>query len=269
MIYKRPENLRVNIMNEQKGQKDKKIETKQQKRRKYRPRSPRYPCISLRESVKNVRALYEREKKAFVAKEIAVKVWGYNRLHGRSLTILAAMAQYGLIRYQKGKVGISEDAFIITEAPHNSLERKEALERCAKSPTIFDELYQSYTENLPSDDALIWSLKQRGFTDEGAQTTIECFRDTNMFIKEQLGKTEVNGVKEEMEEYEAGSPPMQPTPSYSSKNGDSTGSTPTSIPLPSGNATLVIYGKLNSEDITFIEGFLKLYTPHKQDEPKE
>ena len=264
------QNLRVNIMNEQDGQKDKKMaKTKEHKRAKYKPRSPRYPCIGLREAVKNARALYEKEGKAFVAKEIAVKVWGYNRLHGRSLTILAAMAQYGLIRYQKGKVGISEDAFIIIEAPHNSLERKKALERCAKSPTIFDELYQSYTENLPSDDALIWSLKQRGFTDEGAQTTVGCLRDTNMFVKEELGDyTGGNEVKEEIEEYKE-TPPMQPTPSYSPKNSDSTGSTPTSIPLPSGNATLVIYGKLNSEDITFIEGFLKLYTPDKQDEPKE
>jgi hypothetical protein len=257
-------------MNRQGEQKDKKAaDTKRRKREKYKPRSPRYPCISLRKSVKNARALYEKEGRAFVAKVMAVRVWGYNKLHGRSLTVLAAMAQYGLIRYQGGNIGITDDAFTIIEAPRNSLERKVALERCAKLPTIFDELYQSYAENLPSDETLKWTLKQRGFTEDGAQTTVGCLRDTNMFVKEELGDyTGGNEVKEEIEEYRE-TPPMQPTPSYSPKNSDSTGSTPTSIPLPSGNATLVIYGKLNSEDITFIEGFLKLYTPDKQDEPKE
>jgi hypothetical protein len=189
-------------MNEQNGQKDRKmVERKEHKGRKYKPRSPRYPCISLREAVKNAKALYEKDGKALVAKEVAVKVWGYNKLHGRSLTILAAMAQYGLLRYQSGSVGISDDAFTIIEAPRNSSERKASLERCAKSPTIFDELFQSYSDNLPSDEALKWTLKQRGFTDEGAQTTIGCLRDTNMFVKEELKDyTGGNEVKEEIEE---------------------------------------------------------------------
>ena len=198
-------------MNKQSKQKNKKTtDTKQDKRKKYKPRSPRYPCISLREAVKNARELYEKEGRAFVAKEIAVKVWGYNKLHGRSLTILAAMAQYGITCYQGGNVGITDDAFTIIEAPRNSLERKLALERCTKLPTIFDELYQTYTENIPSDEALIWELKQRGFTDDGAQTTVGCLRDTNMFVKEEL--KDYNGgneVKKEIEE-RVELPHMQP-----------------------------------------------------------
>lgn len=255
-------------MDRQGGQKDKKVaDIKRYKREKYKPRSPRYPCISLREAVKNARVLYEKEGRAFVAKVMAVRVWGYNKLHGRSLTVLGAMAQYGLTRYQGGNVAITDDAFTIIEAPRNSLERRVALERCAKLPTIFDELYQSYPENLPSDESLKWTLKQRGFTEDGAQTTIGCLRDTNMFMREEL--RDYAGGNEVKEEIEKEMPPMQPTPSFSPKNSDSTGSTPTSIPLPSGKATLTIYGELNPEDITFIKGFLELYTSDKQDEPKE
>jgi len=196
-------------MNEQGGQKA--VKPKDDKGGKYKPRSPRYPCISLREAIKNARALYEKDGRALVAKEVAVKVWGYNKLHGRSLTVLAAMAQYGLLHYQSGSVGISDDAFTIIEAPHNSPERKVTLERCAKAPTIFDELYQSYPERLPSDDAIRWTLKQRGFTDDGAQTTIECLRDTDMFVKEELKDyTGGNEVKEEIEEHKE-LPPMQTT----------------------------------------------------------
>lgn len=257
-------------MNKQDGQKDKKMaKTKEHKMAKYKPRSPRYPCISLREAVKNTKALYKANGKALVAKVVAVKAWGYNRLHGRSLTVLAAIAQYGLIRYQGGNVGITDDAFTIIEAPRNSLERKVALERCAKLPTIFDELHQSYAENLPSDEALKWTLKQRGFTDDGAQTTVECFRDTNMFVKEEIQDyVGGNEVKKGIEKHKE-LPPIQLPPPYSPKNSDLAGSTPTSIPLPSGKATLTIYGELNPEDITFIEGFLKLYAPKKEKEPKK
>jgi hypothetical protein len=198
-------------MSEQGGQKDKKnVEPKDNKGAGNKSRSPRYPCISLREAVKNAKALYEKDGRALVAKEVAVKVWGYNKLHGRSLTILAAIAQYGLLRYQSGSVGVSDDAFTIIEAPRSSLERKTVLEKCAKLPTIFDELSQSYSENLPSDEALKWTLKQRGFTDEGAQTTIACLRDTNMFVKEETrdytGDNEETKVTEEHKELS----PMQP-----------------------------------------------------------
>ncbi len=251
-------------MDEQGGQKDKKmVETKQSKRKKYKPRSPRYPCISLREAVKNAKALFEKEGKTLVAKEVAVKVWGYNKLHGRSLTILAAMAQYGLLRYQSGSVGISDDAFIIIEAPHDSSERKVALERCAKSPTIFDELYQSYSEGLPSDDQLSWTLKQRGFTDEGAQTTIGCLRDTNMFVREELkdytgGNEEKKGIEEKGK---ISKPPLI------APKGDFV----LSLTLLTGkNATLTISGGTPiREDIVFIKEFLGIYEENLPEENKE
>lgn len=231
-------------------QKDKKTnEPKKQKRGKYKPRSPRYPCISLREAVKNAKALYTTNGKAFVAKEVAVKVWGYNRLHGRSLTVLAAMAQYGLISYQKGNVGISEDAFTIMEAPRNSPERKTALERCAKLPTIFDELYQRYGDNLPSDDALSWTLKQRGFTNNGAKLTIGCLRDTNMFVKEEIQEPlEGKEVKEGIEEHK-GLLPIQATTLQTT--------IPVAAKLPQSSGNMAI------DSFTLNEGSVVLQYPKK------
>jgi len=265
-------------MKEQNEQKGKTVETKKQKREKYKPRSPRYPCISLREAVKNARALSEKEGRAFVAKEVAVNVWGYNKLHGRSLTILASMAQYGLINYQTGNVGISEDAFTIINAPRNSPERKAALEKCSKLPAIFDELYQNYPDNLPSDESLKWTLKQRGFTEEGAQITINCLRDTNMFITEELkdytggnGVTEVIGVKKEKQEFR-GLPLIPQKPQYDSPKGNFV----LSFTLPTGkNVTLTISGcKLTSLEIGFakqlLNNHLEIYEKNlPKEEPKE
>lgn len=258
----------VNVMSEQKDKKTK--ESENQSRGKYKPRSPRYPCISLREAFKNARDLYEKEGRAFVAKEIAVKAWGYNKLHGRSLTVLAAMAQYGLIRYQGGTVSITDDAFTIIGAPRNSLERKVALERCAKLPTIFDELYQSYAEGLPSDDSLKWTLKQRGFTEEGAQITIACLRDTNMFVKEEVQEyAGDNEVKEEMEEQEGLPVTTQQSALYKPSKGDFV----LSFTLFSGkNAILRVSGGTPSRaDIDFIKQILGTYENNlpKENELKE
>ncbi len=257
-------------MNEQKDKKM--VETKKQKRGKYKSRSPRYPCIGLREAVKNAKALYKENGKAFVAKEVAVKAWGYNRLHGRSLTVLAAMAQYGLIQYQAGNTGITDDAFTIIEAPRNSLERKVALERCAKLPTIFDELYQRHPENLPSNEALKWTLKQRGFTEDGAQITIECLRDTIMFVKEETQDyVGDNEVKEEMEEQRE-LPSTQQISPYKPSKGDFV----LSFTLPTGkNITLTISGgKPTSVEIGFAKELLNtnlgMYEEKlPKEEPKE
>jgi hypothetical protein len=231
-------------MNEQNEQKDKKkVVKKQGKGTKHKPRSPRYPCISLREAVRNAQALYDTNGKAFVPKEVAVKAWGYNRLHGRSLTVLAAMTQYGLLNSQIGEVGISDGAFIIIEAPRNSPERKMALESCAKLPTIFNELYQSYPQGLPGDEALKWALKQRGFTEDGAQTTIGCFRDTNMFVEEELRDyTGGNEVKEEITEHKE-LPPMQSIAQHIVRPATPVGAEPWIIPLLNKKAVVSIVGE--------------------------
>ena len=215
-----------------------------------------------------------------MAKEIAVTVWGYNKLHGRSLTVLAAMAQYGLTCYQGGNVGITDDAFTIIGAPRNSLERKVALERCAKLPTIFEELYQSYAENLPSDDALIWTLKQRGFTDEGAQITVGCLRDTNMFVREELkdytGGNEVKEVKNETIEQNKGSSPMPPMQQISLRKPPLSDFVLSFTLLTGKNVTLTISGgKPTSVEIGFTKELLNTHLSMyekklpKEEEPKE
>jgi hypothetical protein len=152
---------------------------------KHQDRSPRYPGLSLREAIEKARALYQNEKRAMVPREVAVKSWGYGSLNGASLTILAAVTQYGLLLRKRGSVGISQEAFIILEAPRNSEDRIEALRTCARTPGIFQELLDKHENALPSDDALMWDLKQKGFTDQGAKAAIVRLRETISFVDEQ------------------------------------------------------------------------------------
>lgn len=178
----------------------------EQKKRK--DRSPRYPSLSLREAVEKIGTLYEREKRAMVPAVVAVKSWGYNTLNGRSLTMLAAITQYGLLARQNNSVGISDDAFTIIEAPRTSRERQEVLLRCARSPGIFDDLLQRYPNGLPSDETLRWDLKQKSFTDQGAEAAIACLRDTVSFVNLETGDYTGGNEHEDQEQSRVEKPPM-------------------------------------------------------------
>ncbi|MCX5633666.1 MAG: hypothetical protein NTW93_08350 [Phycisphaerae bacterium] len=175
---------------------------------KIKGRSPRYPSISLRDAVEKARALYKKEGRALVPRQVAVKAWDYKALHGKSMTMLASVAQYGLLRNQSGSVGISEDAFVIIEAPPDSPAKNEALERCLRTPNIFDEILQKHPESLPSDDTLKWDLKQNGFSEQSASTTIWCLRDTIAFIKEQV--KDYDGSNAVIKQEEASNPESTP-----------------------------------------------------------
>ena len=184
------------------------MNTQEPKKKKF-DRSPRYPSMSLRVAINNIRELHEKEGRALVPREVAVKAWGYKSLHGSSLTLLAAVAQYGLLRREKGKVGISEDAFIILEAPNNSSEKKDALERCSREPRIFSEIIQNHPKGLPSDDTLKWELRQKNFTEQGAEVVIACLRDTISFVEEELKDNNVANQQEKEEIQTKPKPPMK------------------------------------------------------------
>jgi len=176
--------------------------------KKLKDRSPRYPSMSLREAVEKAKALYRNEKRAMVPIQVAVKSWGYGSLHGVSLTILAGMTQYGLLVRKKGLVGISQEAFTILEAPRDSPERLETLRICSRSPAIFAELLDKHKDSLPSDDAIKWDLKQKGFADQAAQSVIACLRDTISFVDEEVKGYIGGNESEDQERPNAEEPPM-------------------------------------------------------------
>lgn len=236
----------------------KKSETK--KKKKATDRSPRYPSVSLREAVNMAKLLYEKERKALVPRAVAVKAWSYNRLHGRSLTMLASVAQYGLLRRQSGSVGISDDAFVILKAPRHSSERKEVLEKCSKTPNIFDEILQQHTRGLPSNDTLEWDLKQRGFTDSAAETVIECLRDTILFVNEETKDyNSGNGQDKQEQKNNMETPPM-PLLATESPNKPVLDSTTWNFPLLGKTASVsIVGGEPVQEDVDLLTRLLEAF----------
>jgi hypothetical protein len=127
-----------------------------------------------------VKSLYERQGRSAVAPEIAVKAWGYSGLSGNARSKLGAVKSYGLIGSAKEGVAISERALDLLLLPPSKAEYVDALQAAALEPAIFEELYRERRGN--DDDALNhYLVKQRKFTDEGAKTVIEVYRNTLAF----------------------------------------------------------------------------------------
>ena len=61
-------------------------------------RSPRAPSIDLETALASARKLYAEEKGNATPVDTAMRHWGYTSRNGRSLTLVAAVKQYGLIQ---------------------------------------------------------------------------------------------------------------------------------------------------------------------------
>ena len=76
-----------------------------------RSRSPQYPSLSLPQSIDMVVKLHKANRTSVITRETAAKDMGYSGLTGRSLTVIAALAQFGLVeKAGKGDIKVSRRA---------------------------------------------------------------------------------------------------------------------------------------------------------------
>jgi hypothetical protein len=148
-------------------------------RRSKSGRSPSYPGIPLEAAIERARILWEREKRNAAPVALIMKHWGYNNpTSGTAAVNFAALKKFGLI-VDEGS-GISRPARLTDLALEILLnpEPAEAIRRAALNPPIHREFWTEYGVALPSDEALKWTLIQRGFTSSGASEFIREYRDT-------------------------------------------------------------------------------------------
>jgi predicted house-cleaning noncanonical NTP pyrophosphatase (MazG superfamily) len=144
-------------------------------------RSPNYPSIGLTDAVTLTRKLWDKEKRTPVTSELAAKAIGYKSLSGPARTTLAAMKKFGLLEDTKQGVSVSPLALRILH-PASEEERLKALREAALRPELFRQLTEKHLE--ASDDALRSHLiTTLDFSETGAKTFIDSFRDTMRFAK--------------------------------------------------------------------------------------
>ncbi|MCB1276792.1 hypothetical protein [Prosthecobacter sp.] len=229
-------------------------------------RSPSSPKLPLDEAIELVRKLHAKVGKASVKQEVAVGPLGYSGINGASLSIIAAITQYGLIdRERGGSLAVSSLALQLLH-PTSKQNELNARRVAAKTPRIFAELLAggfAHCDELVLTNHLIHG----GFTPDGARKAAYVFKKNVDFAS----LVETGGDEEEMITSPAFQSPSEspPTvaaelPSVSSKpfvipvTGRGGQLTELPIPLEDGVVARVPY-PMSEESFDLLIGTLQLW----------
>jgi hypothetical protein len=185
-----------------------------------RQRSPSYPSLSLPQAIDMVGKLHKSNRTSVISRETAAKDMGYAGLTGRSLTVIAALAQYGLIdRAGKGDIKVSRRAVDILHAVDET-DRAEAIQEAAFSPKLFMQLHERFPEGVPSHNALRSYLIQQEFADVAIGPAITAFLETNLFAEnaKESGSYSGGGHNAPESPEQTQETPMQAQPLYATTN---------------------------------------------------
>ena len=142
-----------------------------------RKRSPRAPSIALSEAIEKASKIYDIERCHAAPAEGVAQHLGYkNAGNGAVMSVLASLRYYGLLERPKdGVVAVSKDIESYKFAPNETI-KQALITKWLKSPPVFAELLDKYTESLPSDATLKFELIQKGFSPTGADICQQVFR---------------------------------------------------------------------------------------------
>lgn len=139
-------------------------------------RSPNCPQITFAEAVEKGRLLYKNEHTHPASREVVAASLGYKGLNGRSLSMIGALRQYGIIAGSGDAMRVSEDAITYFELDSGEA-RKEALERMVFNPQMFAQIRSEFGETLPSAQNLKHYLIKQGFLPKAAEDVISVYQN--------------------------------------------------------------------------------------------
>jgi len=163
------------------------VDTPEPKKKK--GRSPSYPAITLEAAIQRAQQLWDAERQHPTPIDTIVKHWKYKSLSGPASLTLAALKKYGLIENvgagQARRAQVTDLAVDILANPDEGV-RRAAIQRAALSPAIHRELWDTFKNELPSNENLRWVLTRQRvppFTETGADEFIPQYRHTLTFAQ--------------------------------------------------------------------------------------
>lgn len=149
-------------------------------------RSKGFPLFSLPEALERVRKIFDAEPHNEMTPEAAAKHMGYSGISGASLRTIATLRRYGLLEGRGDRVKVSRDAVTILadEKAEDQADRSGALQRSAKSDSVFADLAQSF-KGIPALATLVPYLVKKGFKQEDAAQIANNYRATLEFVQQQ------------------------------------------------------------------------------------
>jgi hypothetical protein len=153
-------------------------------------RSPNCPQLTFQEAAEKGRLLYQREHTHPASKGVVAQSLGYSGLNGRSLSMIGAIRQYGLITGPGDGMRVSDDAVAYFELPEGD-ERDAALKRMVFAPNVFAQIHAEFGDNLPSEPNLKHYLIKMGFLPKAAEDVIRVYRENILlFENKEVGYNE-------------------------------------------------------------------------------
>jgi len=153
-------------------------------------RSPNFPQIPLSQAIDLVGKIFREDRQNAIDKEVAAKHMGYSGLTGRTLKLMGALSQYGLIdKVAKGQVRVSQTAVSILHWSDES-EKRGAIAKAGTSPVLFRRIRDTFDD--PSERTITSYLIKEGFTDTAIPSVLRSYRETNRFLAE-AGVSETYG----------------------------------------------------------------------------
>jgi hypothetical protein len=141
-------------------------------------RSPSYPVFDLAEAIQKADAVYKGEKRSATTPDVVASHLGYSQAKGPGGRAVSALRQFGLLEDNNGKCRISDLGYTLIQYDRDSQEWKTAAAEAAKLPTLFRELADEYSGELPSDAALRNDLLRKGFNPAAISDVVSIFRST-------------------------------------------------------------------------------------------
>ena len=159
-------------------------------------RSPNFPGLSLEDATTAAKTIWDKNRKALIPREAAAKDLGYSGMTGRSMQVLGALNQYGLVEItSKGLTRVTQTAEDIFIGFPEEVKRA-AVSTAGRTPSLFREIYDKYDGDIPGENAIRSFLFQRGFTNEGVEKALKSFNATNRYV-EIYGDSESCGEADE------------------------------------------------------------------------
>lgn len=139
-------------------------------------RSPNCPQITFAEASEKGRLLYTNEHTHPAGREVIAASLGYKGINGRSLSMIGALRQYGIIAGSGDGMRVSDDAITYFEIEPGE-ERRKALERMVFNPPMFTQIRTEFGGTLPSEQNLKYYLIKQGFLPKAAEDVISVYRE--------------------------------------------------------------------------------------------
>lgn len=150
---------------------------------KVKTKSPKHPSWDLSAAITQANEVYKRERRNFAPMDIIAKHLGYSGINnGAALTAFSTLSQFALlIRTPDGRGSISADLEKFQHAPTPEI-KKTILLKWAKSPKIFNKIFEKYPHNPPSEATLKYDLIELGFSVKAAETCSKSFLETAEYV---------------------------------------------------------------------------------------